>query len=243
MLTTPLLLLALSGAPLGAVQEQAETYAELEKAFDKAALDWRRAQRKARKEKQDFSEPHPVTAYLPRFEAMATAGEPGAMLWIGLNAEDLGGSKEETAAKKRGAFQALVGAAADDPELMEAFLRKVDRQAKWLEYDELVELLVPVFEESSADAQREAAALKIARMHERAGTEEDMAQAEAWYQKVIDTFPDSKSAGVAKDQLIGMNVAVGRIAPDFETTDVDGTAFKLSDYRGKVVVIDFWGFW
>ena len=48
---------------------------------------------------------------------------------------------------------------------------------------------------------------------------------------------------VAQDQLVGMNVAVGRIAPDFETQDVDGAPFKLSDYRGKVVVIDFWGFW
>ena len=25
--------------------------------------------------------------------------------------------------------------------------------------------------------------------------------------------------------------------------DVDGVAFKLSDYRGKVVVLDYWGFW
>ena len=25
--------------------------------------------------------------------------------------------------------------------------------------------------------------------------------------------------------------------------DVDGKEFKLSDYRGKVVLIDFWGHW
>ena len=36
---------------------------------------------------------------------------------------------------------------------------------------------------------------------------------------------------------------VGGTPPDFTTTDVDEVAFKLSDYRGKVVVLDFWGFW
>ena len=36
---------------------------------------------------------------------------------------------------------------------------------------------------------------------------------------------------------------VGNRAPDFEATDVEGKSFKLSDYRGKVVVLDFWGFW
>ncbi|MSR74446.1 MAG: redoxin domain-containing protein [Planctomycetes bacterium] len=39
------------------------------------------------------------------------------------------------------------------------------------------------------------------------------------------------------------HLKLGDTPPDFETTDVDGVAFKLSDYRGKVVVLDFWGFW
>jgi cytochrome oxidase Cu insertion factor (SCO1/SenC/PrrC family) len=36
---------------------------------------------------------------------------------------------------------------------------------------------------------------------------------------------------------------VGDRAPDFEAKDVEGKTFKLSDYRGQVVVLDFWGFW
>jgi len=36
---------------------------------------------------------------------------------------------------------------------------------------------------------------------------------------------------------------VGMTAPDIAGQDVSGVAFKLSDYRGKVVVLDFWGFW
>jgi hypothetical protein len=39
------------------------------------------------------------------------------------------------------------------------------------------------------------------------------------------------------------NLRVGQTCPDFEAVDAEGATFKLSDYRGKVVLIDFWGFW
>lgn len=39
----------------------------------------------------------------------------------------------------------------------------------------------------------------------------------------------------------GLNI--GDLAPDVFGIDIDGVPFKLSDYRGKVVVLDFWGDW
>jgi hypothetical protein len=39
------------------------------------------------------------------------------------------------------------------------------------------------------------------------------------------------------------HLQIGQVAPDFDVTDENGVTFKLSDYRGKVVVLDFWGFW
>ena len=39
------------------------------------------------------------------------------------------------------------------------------------------------------------------------------------------------------------NLAIGKVAPDIVGEDIDGKKFKLSDYRGKVVVLDFWGHW
>ena len=48
----------------------------------------------------------------------------------------------------------------------------------------------------------------------------------------------------AKAELFEMrNLGIGKVAPEIEGEDVDGKKFKLSDYRGKVVVIDFWGDW
>jgi hypothetical protein len=61
----------------------------------------------------------------------------------------------------------------------------------------------------------------------------------------------AKEAGVnpiltrmANDALYELkNLAIGMKAPDIEGEDLDGKKFKLSDYRGKVVVLDFWGNW
>jgi hypothetical protein len=39
------------------------------------------------------------------------------------------------------------------------------------------------------------------------------------------------------------NLAVGMAVPDFTAKDIEGAEFKLSDYKGKVVLLDFWGFW
>jgi len=45
----------------------------------------------------------------------------------------------------------------------------------------------------------------------------------------------------AKTELFAIrNLAVGRPAPDIEGPDQDGVRFKLSDYRGKVVLLYLW---
>ncbi|HVS17713.1 MAG TPA: redoxin domain-containing protein [Planctomycetota bacterium] len=35
---------------------------------------------------------------------------------------------------------------------------------------------------------------------------------------------------------------LGQVAPDFAARDQEGVELRLSDYRGRVVVLDFWGF-
>jgi cytoskeletal protein RodZ len=40
-----------------------------------------------------------------------------------------------------------------------------------------------------------------------------------------------------------IGIAVGNEASEVEAEDLQGKSFKLSDYRGKVVLLDFWGFW
>lgn len=39
------------------------------------------------------------------------------------------------------------------------------------------------------------------------------------------------------------NLAIGKVAPPIEGDGIDGKPLKLSDFKGKVVVLDFWGNW
>lgn len=51
-------------------------------------------------------------------------------------------------------------------------------------------------------------------------------------------------ADAARGAIFEMtNLAIGKEAPDIVAEDIDGVEFALSDYRGKVVVLDFWGNW
>jgi hypothetical protein len=54
--------------------------------------------------------------------------------------------------------------------------------------------------------------------------------------------PDGGTVGEkARAELFEVrHLRVGKEAPDIEGEDQDGKRFKLSDYRGKVVLLDFW---
>ncbi len=54
-----------------------------------------------------------------------------------------------------------------------------------------------------------------------------------------------QTLGKLADRLLFaiQNLKVGKTAPDIVAKDLDEVEFKLSDYRGKVVVLDFWGDW
>ncbi len=52
--------------------------------------------------------------------------------------------------------------------------------------------------------------------------------------------PDSAMAAIMNPSD---SVMVPKPAPDFSLQDVDGTVHHLSDYRGKVVMLNFWATW
>lgn len=57
-------------------------------------------------------------------------------------------------------------------------------------------------------------------------------------------YPSKKLSEVAAAELFAFqHLRIGRKAPDVEGEDVAGRALSLADYRGKVVLLDFWGHW
>jgi hypothetical protein len=74
-----------------------------------------------------------------------------------------------------------------------------------------------------------------------------IAEAEKLFEQATEEFGDVKIPGdgtvgeKARAELFEIrHLSAGRKAPDIEGNDQDGKPFKLSDYRGKVVLLDFW---
>jgi hypothetical protein len=81
-----------------------------------------------------------------------------------------------------------------------------------------------------------------------------LAEAERCYAEVAKTYADvpmpdgrGKLGPKATSELLRIknlpNLTVGKTAPDIVGEDIDGKPLKLSDFRGKVVVLNFWGHW
>jgi thiol-disulfide isomerase/thioredoxin len=61
-------------------------------------------------------------------------------------------------------------------------------------------------------------------------------QGDAEAVELLDTpQPDGQSLDVGPER--------GKLAPDFEISDYDGARHRLSDFRGKVVYVNFWATW
>lgn len=62
--------------------------------------------------------------------------------------------------------------------------------------------------------------------------------------KLDEAYPDTKSIIQIKQQLDEMRaLSMGQIAPEIELPNPEGETVKLSDLRGKYVMIDFWAAW
>ena len=63
-------------------------------------------------------------------------------------------------------------------------------------------------------------------------------------EEYADVKLDSETiADRAKAELFEIrHLSVGKVAPDIAGEDQDGRRFELSDYRGKVVLLDFWSY-
>jgi thiol-disulfide isomerase/thioredoxin len=74
-------------------------------------------------------------------------------------------------------------------------------------------------------------------------------KADTLLQEVIDKYADlefdssslGKEAEAAQFEL--RHLGIGKTAPEIKGADIAGKAMKLSDFRGKVVLVVFWGTW
>ena len=69
------------------------------------------------------------------------------------------------------------------------------------------------------------------------------------YRRTIENYGELKYGSKtlsdhAKAALFEMkHLSIGKVAPQIDGKDIDGKSMKLSDFRGQVVLLDFWGHW
>lgn len=89
----------------------------------------------------------------------------------------------------------------------------------------------------------------VVKLCEASSAKDLAAERKALLETVRDKFADvpryrSTLGKAAAGQLFeAERLQIGMVAPDIQGDDLDGVDFKLSDYRGKVVFLDFWGDW
>ena len=115
--------------------------------------------------------------------------------------------------------------------------------------------LKKILEKTTKDRVKAAAALGLGKIlaakTDKLGDDPKQAdkvagEAETYLVMVTDKFGKDVPAlkQQALDELKALRtLRVGKEAPDIAGPDLDDKKFKLSDYRGKVVLLDFWGNW
>jgi hypothetical protein len=108
------------------------------------------------------------------------------------------------------------------------------------------ELFKKILDENQNEKSRGYACYALAMHFNNDDTE---AEAVMYLKQLVNEFGEVKLGDrtlseIAEPKLFVIeNLKIGKVAPDIEGEDIDGVAFKLSEYRGKIVVLDFWGDW
>jgi hypothetical protein len=183
----------------------------------------------------DFNS-YPPIAFFGRFDELAEAGSLDAMFWV------LNNSPEDRIGDYASFLERAIFAAPGDERLERTFLYL----PVWVagEGTAAVDVL-DRFLELEDEGYRVNA--ELARANILAGLEDDeagRAEGIAALERLLALPEEFRGKEHIAGTLFSLqNLEIGMIAPDFETTDVDGSPLKLSDSRGMVTVVEFWGFW
>ena len=224
-------------------------YAGTEAATRAALAQFEQLEREFRRDMRAFMggelEDNPGYDYYERMAGLAEAGVGGALLWQAENAYFAGHGPEEIADASLAIYGRLVDEYAGDEDLAVRVAEALPRMADEVAQEELLELARRLERRATSDDVRvQAIYAQVSLIAGGAETDEEAAPAEALLRRIQEEYPGNPLAGQAESRLFQLRyLRVGKPVADFTTEDVDGVEFKLSDYRGKVVLLDFWGFW
>jgi hypothetical protein len=122
-------------------------------------------------------------------------------------------------------------------------------------FPDYADSLKQILEKAAKPRAKAAAALALGqslaaqadRLGDKPEAEKVAAEAEKYFSTAIELYGKDKAESQKEEAERALNalrtLRVGKEAPEIKGHDLDGREFKLSDYRGKVVLLDFWGDW
>lgn len=250
LLCTPAALFAQADQkPPGAPQDANAAYKSLQDDMTKAIQAWRTEAQKAVQAAQEKGEDMPAIAMRPptkefiaRAQELAEQwqGKPEAVQFLGFV---IGRASDEQNAVRK-AIRTLASDHAESAQIADV-LPMLEYAGRFGDEATVSKLLDTVIEKNQDTAcQAKALIVRGSMRLAAAETDEARALASADLKRVASVTKDAELLAQAKGALFEIeNLQVGCTAPEIAAKDVEGVDFKLSDYRGKVVLLDFWGFW
>jgi len=218
-----------------------DTYESLLEEYQAAEARYEKALEEAsREERRELRKNRPVVEFWPRFSELASKNDGQSLLWLATNMRQYRPIKASDRAKAlKPIFDALVEHHAD----AEWFGGTFDALS---EHAERIgtEAYVGYVDAALEKIEDPALVGKACYLASSTLREDDPKRAAEYEAMVLEADPAGYwgtmiRASKAKES----DSVVGEMAPDFTGRTYEGNEFKLSDFRGKVVLLDFYGFW
>lgn len=243
---------AASPPATSAAQDTAtQVYERLTAEADEAYQAWRKKLTELRKAAAESGEEVPAEAYtrpwgpfIPKFLAAAEdyAGTEDAVPFLVWVVQNGFGVDDEQA---KDTFRHLVDVHAASPQLADlgSFFGQL---GYFFDEKEAASLVLTLEKETTSDDVRAWAIYsRLSATLEKAAIDSDeFKNAKAEMLAALEKSKDRRLSSEVKGQIdVRETFSIGMVAPDIHGIDLDGTKFSLSDYKGKVLFVDFWGDW
>ncbi len=214
----------LSAAPAACTAE--DEIEQLEARYDQAQAVWKETfDATEREERKALRASHPAIMMWGEFEVLGATGEGRALLWMAEHTREKGLAKEDRGALKRDLYRRILTDHLEEPWARRIISMAV-RDHREVGREEVLAMLAGVRERAQEPTLGLLATLKTGELLASSREPEQKQEGEAIL------------AAYQREHL-----SLGAEAIDFLGQTVDGHPFRLSDYRGKAVLIDFYGFW
>lgn len=210
-----------------------------------ADAEWKEAMLGLRgKERRALRKLNPASKFLAGFQTVADAGSGRAKLWLAMNMAD---ATDLKSSELKEALAPLYGELCHNfarAEFASQTLDALIAEKRRLDGDDRAKLLRAFAVNCKNHALEGVAIGAELAYYQKSKDKDELALAVQLTEQLFDDYLDTEAgAAIWGARNKGSFEGVGNAAPDFPAVDTKGNPFRLSDYKGQVVMLDFWGFW